>query len=282
MAHRIACTLMTAGLIAGLAIAQAPAAKPAAANAAKIRRTADGHPDLSGMWEYAIDRAPASLKKVVNGKEVLVEIDQSARHRVADNMPGSLPWTKAPSYKPEHLEKVKYNLEHESKVDGVFYCGKPGVPRIGSPRRIVQLKDEFIFLYEDISGDPYRVIPVVASKADVAKKHNADGNPSFYGDAVAYWDGDTLVVESINFVDESWFGEGGYFHSDALKVTERIWRVGENLGYQVTVEDPKVLTAAWTNFPHLVRPSTTPLEESPACKEDDAHRLLNLDNHLQR
>jgi hypothetical protein len=43
-----------------------------------------------------------------------------------------------------------------------------------------------------------------------------------------------------------------------------------------------VLTQPWTEPPHLVKPSTEPLEESPACKEDDGHRLLNLDHHEQR
>jgi hypothetical protein len=130
-------------------------------------------------------------------------------------------------------------------------------------------------------GDPYRLIPVVAAK-DAARKHRADANPSFYGDPVAHWEGDTLVVESTNFIDEAWFGEEGYFHSDALRVIERLWRVGKSLAYQVTVDDPKVLTAPWTNFPHQIEPSTQRLEESPACKEDDGHRLLNLDNHTQR
>jgi len=89
-------------------------------------------------------------------------------------------------------------------------------------------------------------------------------------------------VETTNFVEETWFGEEGYFHSDAMRVLERFWRVGDNLAYQVTVDDPKVLTGPWTNFTHLIKPSDQPLEESPICKEDDAHRLLNLDHHLQR
>jgi hypothetical protein len=67
--------------------------------------------------------------------------------------------TKAPSYKPEFQEKVRDLAAHESQVDGVFFCGRPGVPRIGSPRRIVQLPGELIFLYEEISGDVYRIIP---------------------------------------------------------------------------------------------------------------------------
>jgi len=67
-----------------------------------------------------------------------------------------------------------------------------------------------------------------------------------------------------------------------MHVVERFWRVGVNLAYQVTVNDPKVLTEPWTNFPHLIEPSSEPLEEAPACKDDDGPRLLNLDHHLQR
>jgi hypothetical protein len=267
MTNRFTCVLAAGFLSVALA---------AAAQQKNARRAADGHPDLSGGWTFGIDLAPAVLKKVTDGKLTTTTLDQSARHRVAENVPGARPWTKAPSYKPEFLAKVSDLAAHESKVDGVFYCGKPGVPRIGSPRRIVQLPGEVIFLYEEISGDPYRIIPTDG------RKHRVDANPSYYGDAAGHWEGDTLVVDTTNFVEDTWFGEEGYFHSDAMRVIERLWRVGEDLAYQVTVDDPKVLTQPWTNFTHLIKPSTEPLEESPACKEDDAHRLLNLDHHLQR
>ena len=234
------------------------------------------HPDLSGVWSYAIDRAPSALKKEANGQVTIQKIDQSARHGDASTIRRVQPSTPRPTYKPEHLAKVKDLADHESRTDPVFYCGKPGVPRIGPPRKIVQLPKETIFLYEDISGDPYRIIPTDG------RKHRADANPSYYGDAVGRWDGDALVVDSTNFVEDTWFGEDGYFHSDAMHVIERFWRVGENLAYQVTVEDPKVLTQPWTNFVHIIKPSNVPLEESPICKEDDAHRLVNLDHHLQR
>ena len=108
-------------------------------------QTQQAHPDLSGVWSYAIDRAPAALKKEVNGVVTIEKIDQSARHGDATSVPGALPSTPKPSYKPEHLAKVKDLFDHESKVDPVFYCGKPGVPRIGSPRKIVQLPNETIF-----------------------------------------------------------------------------------------------------------------------------------------
>ena len=249
----------------------------ATAATGKIRRVPDGHPDLSGIWAYAIALPPGSLKKVVNGKVTVTHFDQSARLRARDDAPGALPWTKAPSYKPEFRDKVKFLADNESKQDKEFNCGKPGVPRIGSPRKIVQLPNEMIFLYEDMSGDPYRVVPTDG------RPHRKDGNPSYYGDSVGHWEQDTFVVESTNFVDDTWFGEEGYFHSDKLRVIERLWLTPENsLAYQVTVDDPGVLTQPWTNFPRVNPASNDLLEESPACKDDDGPRLVNSDHHLQR
>ena len=241
-----------------------------------VKRTPDGHPDLSGVWQFAIDLPPGALKKEANGAVSVKSFDPSARRPARTSVPGALPFTATPSYKPEFQAKVKDLSDHESKTDEVFYCGKPGVPRIGSPRKIVQLPNEIIFFYEDISGDPYRIIPTDG------RPHRAGGNPTYYGDSVAHWEGDKLVVDVTNFVDSSWFGEDGYFHSDAMHIVERLWRNGENLVYQVTVDDPKVLSAPWTEAPRVIKPSNDPLEESPRCVETDGNKLTNNDHHGQR
>jgi hypothetical protein len=235
----------------------------------------NGHPDLSGTWLFSIDLPPLAIKKTVNGNVSVKGIDASGR-RPAANVAGALPSTPAPSYKPELRAKVKDLLDHESRTDPVFYCDRPGVPRIGPPRRIIQLANEMIFLYEDISGDPYRIIPTDG------RAHKKDPNPSYYGDAVGRWEGNTLVIDSVGFVEHTWFGEDGYFHSDAMHVTERLWKSGENLVWQATVDDPKVLTAPWTMPARIVKPSTEPLEESPRCTEEDAKLLQNDDHHGQR
>ena len=234
------------------------------------------HPDLSGVWSYAIDRAPAALKKEVNGTVTVLNIDQSARHGNAASIRGVRPSTPGPSYKPEFRAKVQELSDRQSKTDPVFYCGRPGVPRIGPPRKIVQLPNEMVFFYEDISGDPYRIIPTDG------RPHRARANPSHYGDSVARWEGDVLVVDVRNFVDDTWFGEDGYFHSDAMRVIERIWKDGNNLVWQATVEDPNVLTVPWTVPARLTTPSAEALEESPKCVETDGPKLLNNDHHLQR
>jgi len=272
MKHRIVFLFSAALLLAGLATAD----KKDSATVGKAPRAADGHPVLGGIWAYAIDLPPVTLKTEINGTVLTKDIDQSAARPAQKPVPGALPFTSAPTYKPEFREKVKYLADNESKTDEVFYCGKPGVPRIGPPRRIIQLPGEMVFLYEDISGDPYRIIPTDG------RAHRKGANPSYYGDSVAHWDGDTLVVDVTNFVESGWFGEEGYFHTDALHVTERLWRNGENLVWQSTVDDPKVLMSPWTMAPRVVTPSDDPLEESPRCVEDDAKRLLNSDHHQQR
>jgi hypothetical protein len=274
MRDKLVCVISAAVLLPAFAVAQ-QAAK-SAGNGATVAHTADGRPDLSGVWAFAIDLPPAALKEEVNGKVTIHTIDQSSRRPATAPVRGALPSTPQPSYKPEFLAKVKYLADNESKTDQVFYCGRPGVPRIGSPRKIVQLPKEILFFYEDISGDPYRIIPTDG------RPHRANGNPSYYGDSVAHWEGDTLVVDAVNFVEDTWFGEEGYFHSDAMHVTERLWREGPNLVYQAIVEDPKVLTSPWVAPPRVVKPSNDPLEESPRCVESDGSKLLNTDHHGQR
>ncbi len=233
------------------------------------------HPDLSGVYAFAIDLPPVGLKKEVGGKSTFTAIDKSGRQPNV-SVAGALPSEPEPSYKPELRAKVRDLFDHESKTDPVFYCGRPGVPRIGSPRKIVQLPTETIFFYEEISGDPYRIIPTDG------RAHRTDANPSSYGESIGHWEGNVFVVDVRNFLEEGWFGEGGYFHSDALHVTERLWKDGQNLVWQAIVDDPKVLTKPWTMPARVVKPSAEPLEESPKCVETDAAKLVNNDHHVQR
>lgn len=234
------------------------------------------HPDFSGIWQYSVATAAGGVKQVVGGKQVIGLPDQSGRQAAKGGVQGALPGeAAAPTYKPELLAKVKEADENQTQRDNTFACGKPGVPRLGPPRKIVQTPTELLFFYEDMSGDQYRIVPFAA-------KHREDVDPSFNGDSIARWDGDTLVVEATNFVTDTWFGEYGYIHSDAMKVTERFWKQGSDMAYQVIVEDPKFLAKPWVQAARLIKPSDDLLQETPMCAEDDAHRLTNKDHHLQR
>ena len=73
-------------------------------------------------------------------------------------------------------------------------------------------------------------------------------DPLFNGNSSAWWDGDTLIIDSIGFDERTWISGNGWSHSDQLHVIERIRRPSLNyLEYQFTVEDPKVLTKPWTS-----------------------------------
>jgi hypothetical protein len=115
--------------------------------AALAAQSNNGHSDLSGTWLFSIDLPPIALKRQTNGQTLVKGIDASGRRPAAEKVAGALPFTDAPVYKPELRAKVKDLLDHESRTDQVFYCGRPGVPRIGPPRRVIQLPNEVVFIY---------------------------------------------------------------------------------------------------------------------------------------
>src|SRR6202167_4608383 len=151
MRHQFICGIVAALMFA----ASLPAQQNSTAATSKAPNAIAVHPDLSGNWAYSIALPGGALKKVENGSGNYAQLDLSGRMPAKSPVEGALPFPPAPAYKPEFQTKVKYLLDHEAKLDKVFFCGKPGVPRISSPRKIVQLPTEVIFLYEDASGDPY-------------------------------------------------------------------------------------------------------------------------------
>jgi hypothetical protein len=129
-----------------------------------------------------------------------------------------------------------------SRIDPGLHCYPWGVPRIGAPTEIVQTPSAVYLLYADERDeDPthtYRVVPI-------GGKHDPDRDPRPNGDSIAWWEGDTLVVDVVNIDPETWLDGDGDFHSDALHVVERFTRKGNTLEYDVTIEDPKLFTGPW-------------------------------------
>ena len=114
-------------MVAVPAAAQETATK-AAVPAKPAPGAADGHPDLNGIWTAG--GIPFRVQKDDGSIRVSVGFGGPAP---AAPRPAAAP--NVPSYKPELHAKVKHLFDNESKLDQVFYCGKPGVPRIGPPRR---------------------------------------------------------------------------------------------------------------------------------------------------
>jgi len=150
-----------------------------------------------------------------------------------------------PTYKPEHWDKVQQLDMWTNKEDPVMTCQPLGVPRQGPPRRIYQSDNDVTFLY--FGGDAgggygeFRVIPTDNRKHDPQRAIEA----TYLGYTVGRWEGETLVLDSISFVDTTWLGRGGFFHSSDMRVVERFTRQGDVLLYDVTVEDPEVLVEPW-------------------------------------
>jgi hypothetical protein len=137
----------------------------------------------------------------------------------------------------------------------------------------VQMPGSVVFLYED--KNTFRVIPTDG------RAHRKDVDPSYLGDSVGHWEGDTLVVDVTQFTDDTWLGSDGYFHSPAMRVIERFTRTDDTLGYAVTVEDPVVLAQPWTTN-RTLRISHDPqdaLIESPPCVEKDAPHMTTTEHH---
>jgi hypothetical protein len=163
-----------------------------------------------------------------------------------------------PLYKPEHWDKVQELDMWTNKYDPVMTCQPLGVPRQGPPRRIYQSENDITFLY--FGGDAgggygeYRVIPTDGRK----HSQEAEFDITYMGNTVGRWEGDTLVLDSIAFIDTTWLGRGGFFHSDRMHVVERFTRQGNALLYDVTVEDPEVLVEPWVLPTRTLRRNTNP------------------------
>jgi hypothetical protein len=250
-----------------------------AAEAKPTPRAADGHPDLSGYWDSP--RLPKSAHVDAAGN---LHIDvPPANGGAGGHIPVTLPAHRAadpnpPAYKPEQLDKVKYLAAHEVDTDPAFHCVPRGIPRSGPPRQIVQTPKLMLFLYQvdgGIGDQPglFRLVPTDG------RPHRTDVDPSYYGDSIAHWEGDTLVVDVNQLSDETWLAGGdagsGYFHSDALHVVERLSREGNALHYQATAEDSNVLTKPWVMTPATLVLTDDMVYEQPICEEREAKHIVD-------
>jgi len=149
-------------------------------------------------------------------------------------------------------------------------CTPPGLPRVylhPFPMEIVQVPGEIIILFE---YDSLRH-PIYTD----GRKHDETLGPQWMGDAVGHWEGDTLVVDTVNFNDKTWIDRVGHPHSADLHVVEHFKRVQkDHLVDDITIEDPKAYSKPWTaHLDFVPRPTWTLGEQF--C--EDAHSFENFD-----
>ena len=248
-----------------------------AAENSAVPRLPDGHPDLNGTWENGsgIDFLhPQHL----DGGSVCVAGCPPAPAPTATKVStappaGGRPAPNMPKYRPEYAQKVQDLDKRQVQLDPVLRCQNPGLPRIGPPDKIVQTPGQFVFLYDDVSGNFFRIIPTDG------RPHRTDVEESALGDSVGHWEGDTLIVEANQFNDQTWLTDNGAFHSNELRVVERLHRTGDTIVYQAVAYDPKVLAEPWKTTPRRVHLTSVELVEAAPCVDQDLKHLVDDTHH---
>lgn len=265
----------------GLPWKEPPPAAVAAAKQAPTPHMPDGRPDLTGFWApagwgYAVTQGAVSADGKSRFTQRREEEPNQTREKAAE-LKKRTEGANLPPYKPEYVAKVKDLAEHQSKMDPAFYCAPKGFPRVGPPTEIVQSAKTIAFLYDTVNSSEQNAFRVISVDG---RGHDLTLNPSFYGDSIGRWEGNTLVVDVTNFVDETWLSQNGTIHSDAMHVVERLTREGNVISWELSIEDPKMFTRPWVISRHLVHglEGGHALEESP-CVEHDAGHLVNTDRN---
>jgi hypothetical protein len=181
-----------------------------------IPRMPDGKPDLNGIWDHPY--VPDMTKDGPNQKGA-----------------GALPFTP--------WGENNFKTYDVSKFDYTGHCLPFGLMRSvnvgGYPIQIVQYGKYLALLFEQNTW-----FHVVAMGRDHAK----DLEPTWFGDSVGKWDGDTLVIDTIGFNGRTRLDTLGHPHSDQMHVVERYqYTDPDHIAYEVTVDDPKTYTRPWKN-----------------------------------
>ena len=223
-AHRCAGNILL--IVPAVLLLFAPVVSSGPSAIAAIPRASDGKPDLSGIWQ------------VLNTADWNIQ-DHQAQPGVPAGQ-GVVEGDEIP-YQPWATAKKKENFESRATADPRAKCYLPGVPRITYtplPFQIFQSPKQLTLLYEYAHAT--RTIYTNGSK-------HPDGHIDWWlGDSRGQWEGDTLVVDIVDFNDQTWFDRAGNFHSDELHVVERYTLVDrDHINYGATIEDPKVFARPW-------------------------------------
>ena len=199
----------------------------------RLPRTADGKPDMNGIWQ-ANSEAHWDL-------EPHVAQPGPWQYGALFSVPGGIGVVEGGRipYRPDAAVKRQENFNNRWTADPEIKCYFPGIPRatyMPYPFQIVQTPKSVLFAYQYASAS--RAVPI-APKTDPPVE-------SWMGWSAGRWEDQSLVVDVTGFNDATWFDRAGDFHSDALHVVERYTMLTpDSLLYEATIEDAKVFTRAW-------------------------------------
>ena len=186
----------------------------------------DGKVDLSGVWlpDVDPDGSPQGVEHMVFPKHFV--------NITADMKPQEVP------IQPWARDLLNQRLQNDGKDDPAAHCKPTGTPAVVSvpvPHKIVQTPQLILILYEE--GTVFRQI-FLDDRQTVQ-----DPEPRWMGYSKGRWEGDTLVVDTVGFNDQSWLDRAGHPHTEALHVIERYRRRDfGHIDIEVAVDDPKAYT----------------------------------------
>ena len=203
-------------------------------------RTADGKPDLTGVWRGAGPLYRFNIAQDLNPEDIQ-------------------PWAEA-----LFLQRVR-----DSRKDSpLAKCLPVSVPfqNFFNLTRMVQTPTLMMMLYES-PNSPHRTI--FMDGRDLPK----DPNPTWLGYSIGRWDGDWLVVTTAGFNDKAWLDSAGHPQTESLRITERMRRRDfGHMDYEITIDDPKAFTKPFTiKRVRLLAPDTDLLEDFCDNERDGRH-----------
>jgi hypothetical protein len=204
-------------------------------------RTPDGQPDIQGIYNpvgtfYNIeDLEYQSLYQNFKPNPSL-----SGKSLIIDPPDGKIPYQAWAAEKRKPIYQLHGDPTPEW-VDPNAQCWPQGVPRHMNNREFEIFQPPGHVVIFNMAHHTYRVIPVDGSP------HIPENVKLWLGDSRGRWEGNTLVVDVTNNNDQTWFDVMASFHSDAMRVTERMTPVSaDRIEYRAVIADPKVYTRPWT------------------------------------
>ena len=203
------CLVLVLFAAASVCWAQAPTADDA--KSGNIPRLFDGKPDLNGVWQ--IPYTPDMSRGVEGG--------------LPFSFKGAQDWA----------------FYDATKFDYTGHCLPPGLTRLvntPNPMEIVQTPKKLVLLFEGF--DQYIVVPTDG------RKHSDDPYPTWFGESIGWYEGDTLVIDTIGFNGKARLDTIGHPFSTKLHVIQRYTRQPDDtIAFEVTVDDPVMYTKTFTN-----------------------------------
>ena len=203
-------------------------------------RLPNGKVDFSGIWDhpYVPDMSASN-----------------ARNPALQTGAGPLPYT------PAGLENIK-SYDPEKNGDYTGMCMPFGLMRTMNapyPFQIMQNDKYLTFLFEQSNW--FYIVPF-------KNEHSNDPNPTWFGESIAKWEGDTVVIDTIGFNGFTRLDTTGNPHSDKLHMVQRMTRTDAgHIAYKVTLEDPVYYSAPFTNERTFTIANTELIEYS--CEENN-------------